>query len=267
MFNSYIKLSEIMHLSKQFTENSFESKILKKSQLVVFNENRKRMNYCPEQSVYVVTIFPLRWVTVLQCLLDPWNLFSVCTVCRLVVVSKPVKENIFSISSNMSSNNPPPKENSWKWCLCLLEPSWRVWKWFSKCFLDRVFWFWPKNPKSLNKSSKLKLNDCSKGLPLAFCPLPLVKALCPSVSYSFRLLASESVSYAERNKNSLVTEVNQYYIYSNLLNLSILWKEFHIKIKTKRYKHIRKNKSHKRQTLPCYYYQQLAQCLPLGDSQ
>lgn len=60
MFNSYIKLSEIMHLSKQFTENSFESKILKKSQLVVFNENRKRMNYCPEQSVYVVTIFPLR---------------------------------------------------------------------------------------------------------------------------------------------------------------------------------------------------------------
>lgn len=56
-----------------------------------------------EQSVKVVTMLPLRWVTVLQCCFpEPWNLLSVLELCVL-------KENIFSKSSNMSSKSPPPK--------------------------------------------------------------------------------------------------------------------------------------------------------------
>lgn len=145
-------------------------------------------HYCPEQSVYVVTMFPRLWVTVLQCLLDPWNLASVRTAC-LCAFSKSLNENIFSIFSKTSSNSPPPKENSWKERLCRLWASRWLRKWFSKCFFDREFWL--NRSKSLNRSSKSKLNDWWNGLPLL--PLPPWR---PSWSYSLRLFSSDNVSYA-----------------------------------------------------------------------
>lgn len=121
--------------------------------------------FSQEQSVKVVTMFPLRWVTVLQCCFpEPWNLLSVLELCEL-------KENIFSKSSNMSSKSPPPKPPCWNCLLCLFIVSRWAWKWLSKClFWWAWFWewewkwcwcrcCWPNSSKSLKMSSKLKLND------------------------------------------------------------------------------------------------------------
>lgn len=139
-------------------------------------------------------MFPLRCVTVLQCLLEPWNLCSVLILLRGASPKLP-NVNIFSISSNMSLNKPPPNVKSSKWRLCLLDGSWWLLKcWFSKCLFDLVCWFSPKKSNSLRRSSKFWWKNFS--LPPALPPF--WKTSCPNWSYSFRLFSSERVSYAEK---------------------------------------------------------------------
>ena len=140
-----------------------------------------------EHSVYVVTMLPLRWVTVRQCccLAEPWNLPPVLPEC-------PLNENI---SANMSSNMSPPKE-LWKCLLCLLCASSWDWKWLSKCLLCWECGDCPNTSKSLKMSSKLKLNGWWGWPPLALAP-SRPKGLLLIWSYSCLLLLSDNVSYAE----------------------------------------------------------------------
>lgn len=144
-----------------------------------------------EQSVNVVTMLPLRSVTVLQCgLPELWNLLWVLVWC-------PSNENILSMSSNTSSNTPPPKE-LWKCLLCV--SSW-AWKRLSKCLLLWEWGFCPKTSNPLNKSSKLKLNGWRKWSPPPLVPFP-ENGLLLIWSYSCLRLSSDNVSYAVKKQQN-----------------------------------------------------------------
>lgn len=140
------------------------------------NQNLKKNQ---EHSVYVVTMFPLRSVTVWQ---RCWP-------------AEPRNSPPFECPWNgkKSENMSPPKEFS-KLLLCA---SLWAWKWLSKCLLCWECVGCPKTSKSLKMSSKLKLNDWWNCPPLVPRLLSLEKGLLLIWSYSCLLLVSDRVSYAE----------------------------------------------------------------------